>query len=122
MKKEMVLAVLAVASIGFCGSMTEKEVYSDEGIKLLIRREVPKPVIVEKEVIKEVYNPEREDILRAELSRVKQEKADVLDNYDTLKIHTDEAKRIVDSKSSGRQWWDNPILGFVAGLVIGNLR
>jgi hypothetical protein len=122
MKKEMMLAVLAVASIGFCGSMTEKEVYSDEGIKLLIRREVPKPVIVEKEVIKEVYNPEREDILRAELSRVKKEKADVLDNYDTLKIHTDEAKRIVDSKSSGRQWWDNPIVGFIAGLIIGNFR
>ncbi len=122
MKKEMMLAVLAVASIGFCGEVTTKEVYSDNGLKLLIQREMPKPVIVEKEVIKEVYNTEREDILRAELSRVKKEKADVLDNYDTLKIHTDEAKRIVDSKSSGRQWWDNPIVGFIAGLVIGNLR
>jgi len=122
MKKEMMLVVLAVASIGFCGEVSTKEVYSDSGLKLLIQREIPKPVIVEKEVIRTVVNIEREKALEAELAKVKSEKQDVIDNYDTLKVHTDEAKRIVDSKTNGRQWWDNPFLGFIAGLFIGNLR
>ena len=101
---------------------SEKEIYSDEGVKLILKREIPKPVIVEKEVIKTVVNLDRENDLINQVNTVVSERDALKSDLSTLKIHTDEAKRIVDSKTKGRQWWDNAFFAFIAGLVVGNLR